>query len=345
MANTLIDRILNSRRVNEADFKVLLSPLARPYLEQMAKRVHQEHLQHFGKAIVLYTPIYLANHCVNQCVYCSYNAKNKVKRHQLDPAEIHAEAQAVAKEGISHVLLLTGESERHTPFSYIKEAVEIMRGYFESITIEVYPLTSAQYGELVALGVDGLTIYQETYDQAVYKTVHPYGPKKDYQYRLEAPMRGAEAGMYHINIGALLGLKAWHEDVYALGMHLKALETRYPTVHYSISVPRIRPFKGQMFESVPISDRDMVQIILALKLFAPRVGINISTRETPLMREHLLPLGVAKMSAGVKTAVGGHSEEKGDAQFDISDSRSVSEIKSMLTSRGYQPVMKDWVRI
>lgn len=337
--------ILDKRLISEEDFEQLLSETAEPYLEAMAERVHREHKAHFGNAIVLYTPIYIANHCINQCVYCSYNAGNPIRRHQLTLAEIQKEAQAVYETGIRHVLLLTGESPIHTPFDYILEAAKIMKTYFDSVTIEVYPLTTPQYKALHDIGVDGLTIYQETYDRTVYKRVHPFGPKSDYDYRFSAPSRGAAAGLYHINIGALLGLKDWREDVLALGRHIKKLERTYPKSHYSVSIPRIRPFQGQKFTSEVISDRNLVQIMLALKLYAPKIGINVSTRESAIMREHLLPLGVAKMSAGVTTSVGGHSEVQGDAQFEISDKRSVEEIMVMLKEKGYQPVMKDWVTL
>lgn len=338
-----VKRILNKRVIDENDFKYLLSSEVQKALEDMALRVNREHLHHFGKVILLYTPIYISNYCVNQCVYCSYNASNQIQRHQLTYEEIEIEAKAVSLSGIQHVLLLTGESETHTPFEYIKSAVKIFKKYFSSITIEIYPLSKAQYAELIKLGVDGLTIYQETYDRLVYKSVHPFGPKSHYDYRLEAPSRAAEAGMYHINIGALLGLKNWRDDVYALGLHLKELEHRYPESNFSVSIPRIRPFKGQKFTSEEISNQDLVQIMLALKLFAPKMGLNISTRESAEFREHLLALGVSKMSAGVQTSVGGHSKKQGDSQFEISDNRSVAEIVNMLKKNGYQPIMSDWI--
>jgi 2-iminoacetate synthase len=335
--------LLNKRTINENDFMVLLSEEAGKYLEEMAQRVYREHLNHFGKAVTLYTPLYLANYCVNQCVYCSYNIKNNIVRHKLNNDEIHEEAKRIAETGLRHILLLTGESEKDTPFEYIKNAVSIVRKYFDSVTIEVYPLTEVQYRELNELGVEGLTIYQETYDQELYKKVHPYGPKKDYNYRLDAPKRGADAGLYTINIGALLGLGSWQYDAYNLGRHLKYLEKINPNAGYHISVPRIRPFKGQTFHSEPIEDKTLVQMILAIKLYCPHIGINLSTRESAEFREHLLPLGIAKMSAGVQTSVGGHSKKKGDAQFEIADDRSVHEVKKMLHDKGYQAVLKDWV--
>lgn len=339
----MIKEILKKRVISEEDFEYLLSESASVYLEDMAVRVNKEHLNHFGKSIVLYTPLYISNYCVNQCQYCSYNACNDIKRSKLTLEEIEHEAINIASTGLKHILLLTGESEKDTPLSYILQAVEILKKYFSSVTIEIYPLTEEQYRVLVNAGVDGLTIYQETYDKTTYKTVHPYGPKSDYDFRYHAPERGAKAGMYTVNIGALLGLHDWKNDVLSLGRHLKYLEESYPQTAFHVSIPRIKPFKGQPFESQEISDKTLVQIILALKLYSPYMGINVSTRENEMLREQLLPLGVAKMSAGVSTNVGGHVEDKGDAQFEISDKRSVKEIQNMLNEKGYQPVLVDWI--
>lgn len=336
--------MLNERVISDKTFKQLLGSIDDEQLESMAKRVSKEHLNHFGKAITLYTPLYLSNYCVNQCVYCGYNAKHKIQRHQLSMEEIKREAENIAASGLKHILILTGESERDTPVSYIIEAIKVIKPYFNSIAIEIYPLSENDYKRMVQAGVDGLTIYQETYDREVYAQVHPFGPKKNYDYRLDAPNRGAKAGMFHINVGALLGLSTWQEEVYALGCHVASLMKTYPEVFFSISVPRIRPFIGQQYDSYEITDRTLVQIILALKLFLPSVGITLSTRESKAFRNNMLPLGITKMSAGVLTSVGGHgTKQTGDAQFEINDTRSVKEMKQDLENMGYQAVLTDWI--
>lgn len=341
----MLSDILSKEQITLDDFEYLLSEKVKDYLEPIAKCVFERHNRYFGNSIGLYTPIYLANYCVNQCVYCGYNHTQSIQRHQLTEEEIEQEAQAVSKSGIKHVLLLTGESKYHTPVAYIEKAVRIMKRYFDSITIEIYPLDEEEYKLLIDAGVDGLTIYQETYDRDVYSKVHLKGPKSNYDYRYHAPERGAKAGMYFISLGVLLGLTDWRKDVFRLGHHVLNLSKQYPQVVFSISVPRLRPFHGQSFPSIEISDSDLVQIILALKMLLPHVGINLSTRENAMLREHLLPLGISKMSAGVSTGVGGHSSQKGDDQFEISDDRTVDEIKAMLLSKGYQPAMKDWVSL
>lgn len=336
--------MLNERIIDSEQFKLLLEEISDEQLEQMANRVATEHLAHFGKAIILYTPLYLANHCVNQCVYCGYNAKNKIKRHQLSLDDIKQEAKAISNTGLKHILILTGESEKDTPLDYIIDAVKILKLYFDSVAIEIYPLSTNEYREVIEAGVDSLTIYQEVYNRDVYKVVHPYGPKSDYDFRYHAAERGAEAGMFNINIGALLGLHDWQEEVYHLALHAKYLEEQYPEVTFSLSVPRIRPFVGQTYDSLEISDRNLVQIVLALKLFLPKIGITLSTRENKVFRTNMLPLGITKLSAGVMTSVGGHDgDAEGDTQFDIADNRSVEDMINDLKILGYQPVLKDWV--
>jgi 2-iminoacetate synthase len=179
--------------------------------------------------------------------------------------------------------------------------------------------------------------------------MHISGPKKDYKYRLDAPERGARARMRSISIGTLLGLGDWRKEVFFLGLHAKYLQDKFPDIEIGISVPRIQPQVSNFKPIHQVSDRNIVQIILALRLFLPRLGITISTRENPQFRENLLPLGVTRMSAGSTTNVGGHviyKEERDlSSQFEIQDQRSVDKIKAMLEDKGYQPVFKDWLLI
>lgn len=339
-------RAINERKPSVNDFLTLLSPLAANYLEEMAQQAHKLSLQNFGKSILLYTPLYLSNHCVNLCSYCSFNKDNKIKRKKLTMAEIEIEAKEITALGLKHILILTGESRKETPVDYIVESVELLKKYFDSITIEVYPLSEEEYSRLIDAGVDGLTIYQEVYDKDVYNQVHILGPKKEYNYRLEAPERACRAKIRGVNIGALLGLSDWRSEAFMTGIHADYLQNKFPEVEVSVSLPRIRPHIGMVNSYDEVDDKNLVQIMLATRIFLPRAGITISTRERKELRDNLVPLGVTKMSAGVSTEVGGHSStEKTESQFDISDTRSVSEMKKMLLSKGYQPIFKDWLHI
>jgi 2-iminoacetate synthase len=245
-------------------------------------------------------------------------------------------------------LILTGESRVKSPVSYIKDCIQILKKYFSSISIEIYPLTEKEYAELVNQGVDGLTIYQEVYDEKIYAKMHIYGPKRDYKFRLDAPERGAKSGMRNISIGTLFGLGEWRKEVFFLGLHAKYLQDKFPDLEIGISIPRIQPQIGGFKPISMVDNKNIVQIILALRLFLPRLGISLSTRENPEFREGLIPLGVTKISAASTTAVGGHTLAhlgQKSSQFDIQDGRNVDEIKLMLGKKGYQPVLKDWLQI
>lgn len=345
VTDSKIESILFKDRISREDFLALLSPKAEKYLEPMARKAREISIRNFGRSIVLYTPMYIANYCTNKCIYCGYNVENKIVRKKMTYEEIDREARAISQTGLRHIILLTGESRYHCPMEYLKEAVKILKKYFDSICLEIYPLEEDEYRELVELGADSLTVYQETYNESVYKTVHLAGRKRDYRYRLEALDRGCRAGIHSVGMSALLGLYKWRSEVFLTGIHASYISKNYPSVEISMSVPRIRPHAGSPIKIYEVTDKNLVQAALAYKIFLQRAGINITTREGEEMRNNLIPLGVTKMSAGVTTEVGGHSlndEDKGEGQFIISDGRSVDEIKNEIEKQGYNPIFKDW---
>ncbi|WP_073027563.1 2-iminoacetate synthase ThiH [Lutispora thermophila] len=341
-----IQKALNKECIDEMDYLALLSPVAEKCLEQMAVKAQQLTFWNFGKVIFLFTPLYLSNYCTNKCVYCGFNVTNDIKRSKLTLAEVEQEAEAISRTGIRHILILTGESRKESPVSYIKECVYVLKKYFSSISIEVYPLEEQEYAELVKAGVDGFTMFQEVYNEELYPQLHMGGPKSNYCYRLDAPERACRAYMRTVNIGSLLGLDEWRRESFFTGLHADYLQGNYPDIEISVSFPRIRPSAGCFKPKYQVTDKNLVQAMLALRIFMPRVGITLSTRENAKLRDNLIGLGVTKMSAGSSTAVGGYSNKnKSEGQFDISDERSVEEIKQLIRSKGYQPVFKDWQQI
>lgn len=315
-------------------------------LETLAREAQRITRQNFGRTISLYAPLYLANYCENQCLYCGFSARLRIQREKLGPEQIAAECAALAATGIQNILLLTGESHKHTPLGYLLAAAEVVKKYFPSISIEVQPMETEEYRALVEAGVDGLAVYQETYDRELYARLHPAGRKRNFQYRFETPARAAQAGIRQISLGALLGLGDWRPDVEALFGHLNALESEYPGVDFSLSFPRMLPVEGAVQPCI-VSDADMVRILCVARILFPRVGINLSTREPARFRDHVFPLGVTRMSAGSATTVGGYAQslQGHDAQFSISDERSLAEIKTMLLNKEYDPVFTDWRRM
>ncbi len=338
-----IQRILQQSTLKPWDLYALLSPAAAPFLEQMAQKAHRLTVQHFGRTILLYTPLYLSNYCTNFCRYCGFNAENPIPRKQLSPAEVEKEAQAIAETGLKHILILTGDARQLAGLDYLKSCIAVLRRYFTSIGIEIYALETGEYRELIAAGVDSLTIYQETYDESLYQELHPQGPKKDYCFRLDAPERACRSGIRSVNIAALLGLGDWRTDAFFTGLHADYLQRTFPEVEVGLSLPRMRAHAGAYQPLYPVKDAVLVQIMLALRLYLPRAGIALSTREQAGLRDNLIRLGVTKMSAGSTTRVGGRTQAHDDVgQFEIADERSVAEMQARIQGLGYQPVFKDW---
>lgn len=342
-----IQESLEQNNLDTKQFLGLLSPQAENNLESMAQRAHTLTRHYFGNTIQLYAPMYLSNYCDNSCLYCGFNLNNNISRRKLTLEELEKEAQFISSSGLKHILILTGESRTQSPVNYIQDCVKVLKKYFTSISIEVYPLTESEYAQLVGQGVDGLTIYQEVYDEKLYAKMHVLGPKSNYKFRLDAPERGAREKMRSVSIGALLGLGDWRREALFLGLHAKYLQDNFPDVEIGVSVPRIQPQVSDFKAIRQVSDKNIVQIILALRIFLPRLGITISTRESCAFRENILPLGVTRMSAGSVTSVGGYAlyKEENDCsgQFEIQDQRSVEKVKVMLEDKGYQPVFKDWL--
>ncbi len=331
-------------QLDPLDFLTLLSPRAGDHLEAIAQKARLLTIQYFGHTIQLYIPLYISNFCNSECVYCGFNRRHKISRQKLSLEEIDIEARKIAATGMRHVLVLTGEAPAATPLEYLEAAVEILKSYFSSISIEMFPMDTGEYARLQRAGIDGVTVYQEVYDRLIYKQVHLAGRKTDYQYRLDAPARGAEAGFRSVNVGALLGLADPRKEAFFTGLHAWYLSSLYLETEVSISLPRINPAEGGYQPAFSVDDRFFVQILTALRLFLPRTGIPISTRERAEFRDHLMHLGATRFSAGSRTDVGGYAQIDSASckQFEISDERSVAEIVMAIKSGGMQPVYKDW---
>lgn len=341
------DAVLNTVKktsLDPKDFLTLLSPVAANHLEVLAIKAQKLTVQYFGRTIQLFSPLYISNHCSNNCVYCGFNSSNNVERRTLSAKEIEKEAQALAATGMRHVLLLTGESRAATPLPYLLDTVKRLKKNFASVAIEIFPMEEKEYQELEKAGVDGLTLFQEVYDEKIYDSVHLAGKKKDYRYRLDGPERGASAGFRVVNIGTLLGLGESRSEIFFTGLHGGYLENKFLDTEIAISLPRFNPAECDFQPKYPVNDKTFVQYLLALRLYLPRAGLTISTRENRKMRDNLVLLGATRFSAGVCTSVGGYSQEHGETlpQFEITDERSVDEVAQAIAAKGYQPVFKDW---
>lgn len=338
---------LSKERLSAADFGALLSPAAEPHLELIAQRAQKETRKQFGNCVQLFTPIYIANYCENLCLYCGFNCRNKIARAKLSPEELDREMKAIAETGLEEILILTGESRAMSDLTYIGEACKTASKYFHMVGLEVYPMNSDEYRYLHECGADYVTVFQETYDAERYGALHLAGHKRVFPYRINAQERALMGGMRGVAFAALLGLADFRKDAFATGMHAYLLQRKYPHAEISISCPRLRPTKHQKeIRSNPVSERQLFQVMCAYRIFLPFAGMTISTRESQKFRDNVIGLAATKISAGVQTGIGGHdSEEKGDAQFMISDPRTVEEVRTAILRKGCQPVFRDYVRV
>ncbi len=302
--------------------------------------------QRFGRVMQLFAPLYISNECVDLCDYCGFSFSNQIARKTLSVAEVQAEAAYLKKQGFQHLLLVSGEDPKAVSPDYLAQVLAGLRGDFSSLALEVAPFETEIYQRLKEHGLDRVVVYQETYDREAYARVHRAGPKRNYARRLEAPERAARAGIRQIGMGILLGLSDWRQDATALIEHVKILKKRYWQTEWTVSFPRLRPCASGYNPPHLITDEEYKELIATTRIALPDVGIVLSTRESPELRDELLELGVTQMSAGSCTNPGGYSlASESTEQFEIADHRDPATVAAAIMKKGLEPVWKDWESI
>ncbi len=339
-----VEAALGAAHVGPREFAALLSPAAAPYLENMARAAQALTRRHFGRTITLYAPLYLSNFCSSGCAYCGFAADRNHPRRKLSFDEADTELAALKRMGIEEVLLLTGERTPQADFAYVCECVRRAATHMAMVTVETFPMTTAEYAELAAAGCTGVTLYQETYDAAVYAPLHRWGPKRDFAARLGAPARALAGGIRQCGFGALLGLADPIEDALRLYSHIAGLQKQFWRAGFSVSFPRLRPEAGGFQTDHPVSDALLAQLIFAFRLALPENHLALSTREPAKLRDGFAGVGISKMSVASLTTVGGydHGAEGGVGQFAVNDSRGVADFCAALRAAGLEPVFKNW---
>jgi 2-iminoacetate synthase len=354
-----------------ADFLGLISPAASELLEPLCRRSQALTQQRFGKVIRLFAPLYLSNECVNNCQYCGFSRDNPILRVTLSVDEVLREARALKEQGFRNILLVAGEHPRFVSKNYLADCVRALHDEFPGISLEVGPMETEDYRPIVRAGSEGLVVYQETYDRAIYAMLHTAGPKRDFNWRMETPERAYAAGFRRLGIGALFGLADWRFEALCVAAHADYLLRNCWKAQLTISLPRLRPSAGEFKPLTRMTDRDLVQLVCAFRLMFPDAGLVLSTREPAKLRDGLVPLGITLMSAGSHTEPGGytgagkehlHQTVRGrivelgasewattrnggvraTGQFDIADERSPQEVADRIRRLGYEPVWKDW---
>lgn len=312
-------------------------------MDKLLEKAMSLTLQRFGRVMQLYAPLYLSNECIDTCTYCGFSFANKIPRCTLTPPEVEEEAQFLVRQGFQHLLLVSGEHPSHVSPEYLEEVLTRLRPHWASLSIETAPFSENVYRRLIHCGLDGVVTYQETYDPEAYALYHVSGPKKNYRHRLEAIEEAAKAGVRQLGMGILLGLADWKKDAQALADHLSQMRKKYWQTEFSLSFPRLRPCASDFQPSHPVSDHELIQLVASMRVLFPDVGLVLSTREPPELRETLLAFGVTRMSAGSRTEPGGYTHpDETLNQFEIEDHRSPAEIAAMLVAKGYEVVWKDW---
>ncbi len=340
-----VRRALGREHRTVDDFMALVSPAAAVYLEPMAQLSRQYTEARFGKTISLFVPLYLTNACTNSCVYCGFHISNPMARTILTPEQMEDEYKAIKRLGpFENLLLVTGEHPAKAGVPYLAEALDRAKKYFSNLKIEVMPLKTEEYAELVKHGLNGVICFQETYHKARYNVYHPRGMKARFEWRLNGFDRMGQAGVHSIGMGVLIGLEEWRTDATMMAYHLRYLQKRYWKTKYSVNFPRLRPAENGGFRpNVLLSDRELAQLTFAMRIFDPDVDISYSTREPARLRDHLAGLGVTTMSAGSRTEPGGYyTYPQALEQFHVSDERTVEEVVNALKAVGREPVWKDW---
>jgi 2-iminoacetate synthase len=287
--------------------------------------------------------------------------------------EVVREARALKDKGFRNVLLVAGEHPKFVSNGYMADCIRALHAELPGISLEIGPMETEEYRPLAQAGAEGLVVYQETYDRAIYAEMHTSGPKRNFEWRLETPERAYAAGFRRLGIGALYGLGEWRREALAVAAHAEYLLRHCWKAQLTISLPRLRPCAGEFLPLTHINDRELAQLVCAYRLFLPDVGLVLSTREPAKLRDGLIPLGVTLISAGSHTEPGGytgagrekiHHTERGrivelaagasewaaiaeratnaTGQFEIADERSADEMAQLIRRLGYEPVWKDW---
>ena len=289
------------------DFACLISPAGAELLEPLARRSQRMTQQRFGKVMRLFAPLYLSNECINNCQYCGFSRDNPILRVTLAPEEVRREARALLEQGFRNILLVAGEHPKFVSGDYMAQCIGLLHEEVPSLSLEVGPMETEEYRPLVRAGAEGLVVYQETYDRSIYAAMHTAGPKRNFEWRMETPERAYAAGFRRLGIGALYGLGDWRFEAISLAAHAAYLLRNCWKAQLTISLPRLRPCAGEFQPLTHLSDRELVQLVCAFRLMFPDVGLVLSTRETPKLRNGLIPLGITLMSAGSHTEPGGYT--------------------------------------
>ena len=352
--STLIDSIIQKAKkrkgLSHREASVLLACPIPEKNEEIFRLAEQIKKDFYGNRIVMFAPLYLSNYCINGCTYCPYHAKNKhIARKQLSQEEIRKEVIALQDMGHKRLALEAGEDPVRNTMDYYLECIRTIysihhrNGAIRRVNINIAATTVDHYRLLKEAGIGTYILFQETYHKESYLSLHPTGPKHDYNYHTEAMDRAMQGGIDDVGLGVLFGLDKYRYEFAGLLMHAEHLEAAFGVGPHTISVPRLRhadDIDPDQFDN-GIDDDTFAKIVACIRIAVPYTGMIISTRENQQSRERVLHLGISQISGGSRTSVGGYCEpepeDEKSEQFDVSDTRTLDEVVRWLMEMDYIP--------
>ena len=335
--------------LSHREASVLLACEDKDILEKIYALAEEIKLAYYGNRIVIFAPLYLSNYCVNGCVYCPYHMKNKnIPRKKLTQEEVKQEVIALQDMGHKRLAIEAGEDPANNPIEYILECIKTIysinhkNGAIRRVNVNIAATTVEEYRMLKEAGIGTYILFQETYHKESYLKLHPTGPKHDYNYHTEAMDRAMEGGIDDVGLGVLFGLELYKYEFAGLLMHAEHLEAVHGVGPHTISVPRIKhadDIDPSAFDN-GIDDEIFAKLCALIRIAVPYTGMIISTRESQVVREKVIRLGVSQISGASRTSVGGYTEEERPTdteQFDVSDQRTLDEVIKWLMELGYIP--------
>ncbi len=348
----IIDKALELKGLSPEEVAILLQTEDDELIGMIWQAAHKIKEDIYGNRLVLFAPLYIANHCANNCLYCGFRHDNKeLNRVALTMEQISKEVQVLEREGHKRLLMLCGEHPTRSSLEYFMEAIKTAYsvktekgGEIRRINVEIAPLNVDEYKELKKTGIGTVVLFQETYHHETYKIMHPTGPKKDFANRLTAMHRAQEGGINDVGIGALFGLFDYKYEVLGLLLHALQLEKDCGVGPHTMSIPRLEPAfnaPAAIAPPHPVSDHDFKKLVAIIRMAVPYTGMILSTRENPALRSEVFALGISQISAGSRTNPGGYQEDSSEAfraaQFNLGDTRTLDEVILDITERGHIP--------
>jgi 2-iminoacetate synthase len=348
----IIDKAKELKGLTPEDTAVLLQAQDTEQIEKIHATAKEIKQAIYGNRLVLFAPLYIANHCSNNCLYCGFRKDNKeLKRVALNMEQIANEVKILEREGHKRLLMLCGEHPSRSSLDYFVEAIETAYsirtengGEIRRINVEIAPLAVDDFKRLKAAKIGTYVLFQETYHHDTYKKMHPSGPKSDYLWRLTAMDRAQQAGIDDVGIGALFGLYDYKFEVLGMLFHALHLDSEFGVGPHTISVPRLEPAlnaPAAIRPPRPVLDDDFKKLVAIIRLAVPYTGMILSTRETAELRQEVFELGISQISAGSRTNPGGYQENSDEgfraAQFNLGDTRTLDEVIHDITLKGHIP--------